>query len=320
MASRVAVLGLQEPVPFVERRGRVHRGHGEAIPPGPGDERVGEPVGHRGAEAVPRHGAGPGQAPEPLHDPRQRNLLRRVGGPDAVERLRVGLAVGAARPSTHTACTVTSSPGVPAAVLQTIRAAPSSASNSRNPVRSSTSGAPASGSDRSARNRPSTSAAATGPGAAQVVERGVGERDRGHGQAPPGAPEGVDDVVERMAATVVAGRSADDQRQVAQVVAEAQELVETLDVDHRGDRPPVAFDHDLATVGGVGDETGDAPPAGLGDAQALGVGHPITVADHCTEFCTDPCETLTSARGCRILPPARRPLRVCSLVLLHGNI
>ena len=59
-------------------------------------ERVGEPVGDR-ARAGGRCGTGraPVSRPRRRQDPRQRHLLRRVGGPDPLERLGVGLAVGA---------------------------------------------------------------------------------------------------------------------------------------------------------------------------------------------------------------------------------
>ena len=80
---------------------------------------------------------------------------------------------------------------------------------------------------------------------------------------PAGGAECVDDVVERMTATVVAGGAADDQRQIPQVIAEAQELVEPLDVDHRGDRPPVPLDHDLAPGGRRRRRAGRCPAGSL---------------------------------------------------------
>ena len=65
------------------------------------DQRVGQPVGDRGAEALLRDRAGPGQPAQPADGPSQRDLLRRVGGPDPLERLGVGLAVGAGALDPH---------------------------------------------------------------------------------------------------------------------------------------------------------------------------------------------------------------------------
>ena len=79
------------------------------------------------------------------------------------------------------------------------------------------------------------------PGPPEVLERGVGEQDGGHGcwrrsSAAPGAAERVGDVVEAGAAPVVTGRAADREREVAQIVAEPFELGEVLDAHDRGHR------------------------------------------------------------------------------------
>ena len=116
----------QEPVPLREGRGRVQRGHGEAVPARPGSPARRPASRGPGRAGGPAGPGGPGQPAQPAEDPGQRDLLRRGRRPDPLERLGVGLAVVRA-PSTHTSCTVTSS----RSVLNTMRAPPPSASNSR---------------------------------------------------------------------------------------------------------------------------------------------------------------------------------------------
>ena len=85
-----------EPVPRVERGGRVHGGHGEARH---GPPRAPSASASQSGTGARSRSLGTGRTPvrraRRCTDRASVDLLRRVGGPDPLERLGVGLAVGA---------------------------------------------------------------------------------------------------------------------------------------------------------------------------------------------------------------------------------
>ena len=272
----------EEPVPRVERGGRVHRGHGEARQAGLAHERVGQPVGDRRAEAVARHGPHPGEAGESLHRPGERDLLRRVGRPDPFERLGVGLAVGAHAVDPHLVH------GHRVAALDAVDDAGVAVERGRAPgtrCARSSSGAPASGSCSSSRSRPSSSAAVTGPARRRSSSAGSVSATAPRLSAPPGAAEGVDHVVERVARPVVVGAAPEHQRQVAQVGAQLHQLGVAVVGHDRRERLAVALHHHLGAVGGVGHQPGHAPAARLGHAHPLGLGHATRTVQKSAQTC-----------------------------------
>jgi hypothetical protein len=77
--------------------------------------------------------------------------------------------------------------------------------------------------------------------------------------------EGGQHVVEGRAAPAVGDRSGKHEREIPKISGGFLDLGQTVNADHRCNGPMVACHHDVGTVLGVGDETGDAALRRLGD-------------------------------------------------------
>ena len=260
-----------------------------------------------------RHGPHAGEPAEPLHGSGQRDLFRRVGGPDPLERLGVGLAVGAHAVDPHLVhghrrrrarrCRrrgrrrrARRAPGTRCARRAAAR---------RRRARCS-----------SSRRRPSSSAAATGPARRRSSSAGSVERDRGHvsragrgRRRRPRRRARARDPSSSAAAT-------EHQRQVAEVGAAAGPA------RCSGRRPTTAasgspWRSTTTSVPCAASATSRATPRRLASVTLTrSVSATTTTVQKSAQTSG---ETLTCRAGCRILPPARRPLRVCPFLLLHGN-